>query len=527
MFSENVNLLVASSPETTNSIRSSIGKYRSDVVIHRIDQKKDLREALDSREWHLVISDLELSDFSATELTALLQDKKLGIPVILIAGTGAEEIAVKCLESGIDQIIDRDGLRMKLLPPMIDALLRRVDDENARQLIEKELIESKERYLDIFKNTSDLIQCLAPDGSFLYTNSTWRQTMGYTEQEVRSLNLIDVLHPESLSCCQDRFSRLKCGESLTSIEFKFITKSGETIYLSGDCGSLMKNGESVSTRGIFKNITETVKAKELETTVNDLQTEVGEHLLTEKALRTAKDQAELASRVKNAFLARMSHELRTPLNAILGFAQLLESDDDEPLSLSQKESIKLIEESGWRLADMVNDLLDLSSIEVDKLELNIETVDLVARIQDSINLMQPLAQQCEITLQGPGEGCAGIYVQADPVRLRQVLRNLISNAVKYNHQGGSVTLSCDQVRPGITRVSVIDTGQGIAEADLPILFEPFNRLYLETYTEECTGIGLSIARKIIEGMGGSIGATSVLGSGSTFWIELLQSQPPA
>ncbi len=262
MSTKNINLLVASSTETASTIKNSIEKYRSDVVMHRIDQERDLRQALDSREWHLVISDLELSDFSATHLTTLLRDKKLGVPVILIVGTGAEEIAVSCLESGVDQIIARDDLRMKLLPAMIDSLLRRANEENVRRLIEEELTESRERYLDIFENTSDLIQCLAPDGSFLYTNTTWRQAMGYTEKEVRSLNLVDVLHPESMSCCQDRFARLKCGESLTNIEFKFITRSGETIHLSGDCGSIIKNGKTISTRGIFRDITETVKAKD-------------------------------------------------------------------------------------------------------------------------------------------------------------------------------------------------------------------------------------------------------------------------
>ena len=111
--------------------------------MHRVDQVTDLRQALDSREWHLVISDLELSDFSATELITLLREKNLGVPVILIAGTGAEEIAAHCLESGVDQIIDRDDLHMKRLPRMIASLLRRSDKENARRLIEAELTKAE------------------------------------------------------------------------------------------------------------------------------------------------------------------------------------------------------------------------------------------------------------------------------------------------------------------------------------------------------------------------------------------------
>lgn len=130
-----------------------------------------------------------------------------------------------------------------------------------RKLAEDKLKRSEEQYLDVIDNTRDLIQCVSPDGSFLYTNRAWRETLGYTEQETKHLNLVDVLHPDSLSCCQDRFRRLLAGESLQSIDFKFITKTDDTVHLSGDCGSIIKNGAVVSTRGIFKNVTDTVQAE--------------------------------------------------------------------------------------------------------------------------------------------------------------------------------------------------------------------------------------------------------------------------
>lgn len=130
-----------------------------------------------------------------------------------------------------------------------------------RKLAEEMRRDSEERYLDVFDNTSDLIQCASPDGSFIYTNRAWREALGYTEQEVASLNLLDVLHPDSMACCQDRFARLLNGEVLTCITFKFLTKSGETVHLAGDCGSIVKHGEAVSTRGIFKNVTDTVEAE--------------------------------------------------------------------------------------------------------------------------------------------------------------------------------------------------------------------------------------------------------------------------
>lgn len=130
-----------------------------------------------------------------------------------------------------------------------------------RKLAEDLLRRSEERYLDVFDNTSDLIQCVSPDGFFIYTNRAWRDALGYTEEETRSLNLTDVLHPDSLICCQDRFQRLLAGEELKSITFKFRSKSGATIHLAGDCGAIVKKGETLSTRGIFKNISDTVEAE--------------------------------------------------------------------------------------------------------------------------------------------------------------------------------------------------------------------------------------------------------------------------
>lgn len=130
-----------------------------------------------------------------------------------------------------------------------------------RKLADEILRASEERYLDVIDNTSDLIQCVAPDGAFIYTNRAWRETLGYTQQEVESLSLFDILHPESRECCEDRFNRTLMGETLTSITFKVLTKSGEPVHLVGNCGSLIKDGGAISTRGIFKNITDTVEAE--------------------------------------------------------------------------------------------------------------------------------------------------------------------------------------------------------------------------------------------------------------------------
>ena len=257
-----IKLLMAACIESSAAIGHALINYGSRMQIHRVDTLGDLKLALETADWNLVFSDLELSDFTALDLLHLLADKDIAVPVVVIKGTGADDIAFQCLESGDCQFIRRSSPYLQSLPRLVDAMLGQAEQERARCLAERTLVESEERFVDVFDHTSDLIQCVAPDGTITYTNRAWREAMGYTEQEVRSLSLLDVLHPDSMLCCQDRFSRLLDGETLNCIDFKFVSKSGEAVHLAGDCGSIIREGGVVSTRGIFRNITDTIRAEE-------------------------------------------------------------------------------------------------------------------------------------------------------------------------------------------------------------------------------------------------------------------------
>jgi diguanylate cyclase (GGDEF)-like protein/PAS domain S-box-containing protein len=256
-----VKLLMACSIESSAAIEQALaGMTRMDI--QRIDAARDLDAALENPDWQLVFCDLELPDFSALDVVGRLAGQGVDVPVIVIKGTGAEDIAMRCLETGICHFIRCTPPYLTSLLRLVDNLLERAEKEQARLQIEKELMLSEERFVDLFDNTNDLIQCVAPDGSLTYTNRTWRRAMGYSEVEVRSLNLLDLLHPDSMACCQERFRRLMDGESMRCIDFQFVSKSGDTVYLAGDCGSIIKEGGVVSTRGIFKNITDTVRVRE-------------------------------------------------------------------------------------------------------------------------------------------------------------------------------------------------------------------------------------------------------------------------
>ena len=246
----------------------------------------------------------------------------------------------------------------------------------------------------------------------------------------------------------------------------------------------------------------------------------GDLLENEEKLRHALADAERSSRAKSEFLASMSHELRTPMNAVLGFAQILDSDAASPLTDKQKNYLRYILNSGEHMMNLIEQVLDLASIESGNLELSLRQVDPGTVLTDVLPLFERQARDGRITIDNGCGICACPTLYCDVLRTRQIVVNLISNAIKYNREGGAVTIGCRQSTNGFVRISVQDTGEGIAPERHGELFGSFNRLGREAGTIEGTGIGLSLSKRLTEMMGGQIGFESEVGSGSTFWVDL-------
>ncbi|MDP2273970.1 MAG: PAS domain S-box protein [Archangium sp.] len=240
-------------------------------------------------------------------------------------------------------------------------------------------------------------------------------------------------------------------------------------------------------------------------------------------LEAARSLAEKANLAKSDFLSSMSHELRSPLNAILGFAQLM--DTDKKQAPGQKESIAQILQAGWHLLKLINEILDLAKVESRQVPLSEEPVSLAEVLVECQGMIEPQAQQRGLALKFPHFDVP-CFVKADRTRLKQVLINLLSNAVKYNQRAGTVEVTCTTVNEGRTRLNIRDTGAGLLPDQLAQLFQAFNRLGQEAGGEEGTGIGLVVAKRLVELMGGTIGVESTVGEGSTFWFELLSVAEP-
>jgi len=331
-------------------------------------------------------------------------------------------------------------------------------------------------------------------GRFLKVNDSFSRVTGFSAEEIDHMTPLDFIAEAERGLVAERIQlALEMGKA--EVEAGLITKAGETIPYYFQAAALEFNSEHclIGTGIDFSSLKQ-----------------------AQQALVAAKDEAERASRAKSDFLSSMSHELRTPMNAILGFSQLLEYDDT--LNEDQLGSVQEILKAGNHLLDLISEVLNLARIESGNIELSIEPACYAEILDECIALIQPLADARGIRIDAVTP--RGVKLRADRMRLKQVLINLMSNAVKYNRPGGSITLRIAPAADDQVRIMVSDNGQGIPAKRMEELFQPFNRLGEENSAIAGTGIGLSISRQLVELMGGSIGAESEAGVGSTFWIEL-------
>ncbi|MFZ6812900.1 PAS domain S-box protein [Undibacterium sp. Rencai35W] len=299
---------------------------------------------------------------------------------------------------------------------------------------------------------------------------------------------------------------------VTNYELTAHAKDGKETVVSYNATTFYDRDRNL--QGVFAAARDVTERKQFEHTLQENNVE----------LENARAAAEKANLAKSEFLSSMSHELRTPLNAVLGFAQLMESETPSPTP-AQKLSIDQILQAGWYLLRLINEILDLAMIESGKVTMSHESMSLTDVLQDCRSMMETQAQKRHIQMTFPDVENL-FYVHADRTRVKQVLINLLSNAIKYNRDYGAVIVQCQLNGENRIRVSVRDTGTGLAPDQLSQLFQPFNRLGKESGGEEGTGIGLVVTKQLVELMGGTIGVDSTVGVGCTFWFELAASSAP-
>jgi PAS domain S-box-containing protein len=381
-----------------------------------------------------------------------------------------------------------------------------VEDISERKRAERALCESK-RELEaahqanqlIMDNSQDVICTMDEWGRFVSVSAACEHLWGYSPAELVGRPYLDFVCPEDRVMTDQVADVLRMDGKITDFVNRYTRKDGTLV-----------------------DVLWSATWSETDKTMFCVAHDVTERAGIEKALREAKEEADRANHAKSEFLSRMSHELRTPLNAILGFGQLLERQNPTD---TQRSRVGHIISAGRHLLNLINEVLDISRVETGNLQLSLEPVCLADALEEALSLMRPLAAERRIKLISTALLDQSDYVMADRQRFKQVLLNLLTNAVKYSPLDGEITVS-SSATGSATRIVVRDTGAGIPPEKLSRLFTPFDRLGAEQTQVEGTGLGLALCQRLMQAMNGSIGADSTPGQGSIFWIELACAESP-
>jgi len=429
---------------------------------------------------------------------------------------------------------------MKWCPIMrngkLDVLLVTSMDITEKKQAEDALRESEERLRDLFDNASELIQSVDMDGHFIYVNKACVEALGYKQEEIENLTIWDIIHPDHLKKAKAGYRKLISGGSDSNIETVFISKTSVPIQVEGGATVQLKDGNVVAIRSIFRDITqrkhmegelkayrdhleELVRERTSEFMVvnNQLNDELAERKNIEKALRQAKDTADVANKAKSEFLARMSHEIRTPIHGIMGTLDLVMSSR---LEREQRQYLDMAKSSADSLLNVINDILDFSKIEAGKMEIENIDFNLPATVDETCETMAVSAFRKGLELTCHLANDVPRALIGDSARLRQILINLVGNSIKFTGHGEiavSATLERETKKEVIIHFMVRDTGIGILPESQNMIFENFQQADGSVSRQYGgTGLGLTICRQLVSQMGGRIWLESTSGQGSTF-----------
>jgi len=409
-----------------------------------------------------------------------------------------------------------------------------------RQQAEESLRSSEEKYRAIFENSFDVIYTVDPQFRLLSVSPSVKNTLGYDPEEMvgRPFAELGVLAPEYLKKAFSDSSHILSGGILKDAQYEFVAKDGTRRWGEVSGAPLKQDGRVAAWISIGRDITERKRAEdEVRRAREELELRVRERTAE---LSRAREEAQAASRAKSEFLANMSHELRTPLNAIIGFSELMADGQAGEVNELQREYLGDVLQSSRHLLSLINDILDLSKVEAGKMELNLGKVRVKDLLAGSLIMVKEKAAKQGIHLSYQTDGLPE-FLFADERKLKQVLYNLLANAVKFTPGGGAITLSGRSLPPGEARkiwergnhpppkeagmpeepavlISVADTGIGLREEDLERVFDPFEQAHHpQSGMYQGTGLGLSLARKLAKLHRGILWAESPgLGKGSTF-----------
>jgi len=381
-------------------------------------------------------------------------------------------------------------------------------EEKNKKLNENEII-----LMDFFDNSNDLIQSVGPDGNFFYVNKSWMNTLGYNPSEVKKLNIFDIVRKDQISHCKEIFRNIKKCKKFERVETVFISKEGKEINVEGNVNAYFKDGRFISTRAIFRDITERKKAEEELKDAHQILLAVNKQLERKVKERTAEIQKLLEH--KDKFIGQLGHDLKTPLSILMNIIPLIH---EEVKSQSAKKDLDIALRNVQYIKNLVKQTLKIAELSSADFSLDKKEINFTNLINEVL-LDNKLVLHCK-GIEFENKICTDLMVPVDDVKIKEVLYNLVNNAIKFTPDEGKISVDYKKDIDSITFI-ISDSGVGLTEEQLNHVFDEFYKADKSRHDLGGGGLGLNICKRIIEKHGGIIWAESAgEGKGSSFHFKL-------
>jgi PAS domain S-box-containing protein len=493
---------------------SRLVRTKLEVEGYRVDISATGHEGLaafDESLHDLIIVDYQLPDCNGLQVLETLVTRGAAVPVIIATGAGSEEIAVRAMKSGAADYINKETYDkfFRLLPSVIEKAMRQHELEMQKQRAETEMRESEERLRSILASIDDAVLVTDRGGLFVAARAPGAQGRTATaSSEWVGTTFRDVFPPAVAAQFEAAFAAVQANDRVEQFDYSLPTEGGEVWF----------NAKVSPLKDVHRDFSG----------VTIVARDITPRKQTEDQLRLATHVADAASRAKSDLLAGMSHELRTPLTAIIGYAEILLYEYFGPVNERQKQQLDVVLQCSRHLLDLINDILDISKIESGKAELELGSVRVSSLITHTLVLLKETASRRKISIETRiAPELTSVEIAADERRIKQVIFNLLSNALKFTPEGGSIEVGL-ALQSGSLAISVTDTGIGIPTGELERIFGAFYQIKGRASSSKApgSGLGLSLARQIVELHGGRIWAESEgAGKGSRLTFTLPFSRP--
>ena len=471
-----------------------------------VDTREELTERLRTGSYDLVVADYRLHGWTGLDALEVVRAQSKETPVILVTGALGEEAAVECVKRGITDFVLKDHLTR------LPIAVRRALEERSLREVQRRAQQATARLAAVVESSDDAIFGASLEGVISDWNAGAERMYGYSAQEAIGRPLSAIFPPEQVAEVPRLIEAVRRGDSVRNFETARRVRSGASACIALTLSPIRGgDGALAGISGIARDLTERKRLEQRLRHQND-------------ELIAQNRRVQEACRLKDEFLASMSHELRSPLNGIIGFSELLHDGKLGPVSEEHREILSDVLASGRHLLGLINDLLDLAKVEAGKMQFRPEAAQLSRLVQEVADVLWPVAEQKRIAVSTQVASEVDSVI-VDPARFKQVLYNYLSNALKFTPADGRVAVRVLQDSEGEFRLEVEDNGIGIAAGQLGHLFRTFSQLGA-TASDQGSGLGLALTKRIVEAQGGRVGLQSTPGSGSVFFAVLPRSPRP-